>query len=367
MTTIINQHQAVVIQIATPYSFGTGFYLTQYDIIVTNEHIVRDADSVVVVGEGFEKQLVQVLFWDARLDLAFLEGPKDGQLPKIELCLKSVQLGDKVLAMGHAFGDDFASHIGEITNLEYEQEGVTYWQHNALLSSGNSGGPLLDATGKVIAINTFLLRDGANFGYSLPAVILEESLQQFQQVERQISSICYGCNFMVTESNIKKNRCPNCSEVVILPSFVEPYEAFGIPKTIENIIESTGHNVELSRRGPNNWVIQQGSASIDVAYYEKKGLITGDAYLCQLPEENEATNVRIIRGIYQYLLEQNYRIEGLNFSVKGRDVVLSLLIYDRYLNVNTGAKLFKHLFERADYYDNVLVEEYGAEWRNVKF
>jgi serine protease Do len=44
-------------------------------------------------------------------------------------------------------------------------------------------------------------------------------------------------------------------------------------------------------------------------------------------------------------------------------VVLSLLIFDRYLNLSTGIKLFRHLFERADYYDNVLVEKYGALWR----
>ena len=363
MTAIIDQQQAAIIQIATPYSFGTGFYLTKYDLIVTNEHIVRDADRVVVVGDGFEKQLVRVLFWDARLDLAFLEGPKDGTLQKIELCLKTVELGDKVLAMGHAFGDEFVVETGEITNVNYEQEGTTFWQHSALLSSGNSGGPLLDATGKVIAINTFLLRDGVNFGYSLPATIIEKSINQFLETGRLISSICYDCNFLVTEKNVKKNRCSNCSKVVILPSFVEPYVAFGIPKTIENIIESTGHNVELSRRGPNNWVIQQGSASIDVAYYEKKGLITGDAYLCQLPKENEENDVRIVREIYHYMLKQNYQVEGLNFSVKGNDVVLSLLIYDRYLNANTGAKLFKHLFERADHYDNILVEKYGAKWR----
>jgi serine protease Do len=42
------------------------------------------------------------------------------------------------------------------------------------------------------------------------------------------------------------------------------------------------------------------------------------------------------------------------------------LIYDRYLNANTGTKLFKHLFERADYYDNILVEEYSCVWRNVR-
>jgi len=61
-------------------------------------------------------------------------------------------------------------------------------------------------------------------------------------------------------------------------------------------------------------------------------------------------------------------MEGLTFSVnpKGHEIILSLLIYDRYLNVETGIKLFKHLFEKADHFDNILVEEYGAIWKQDK-
>jgi serine protease Do len=82
----------------------------------------------------------------------------------------------------------------------------------------------------------------------------------------------------------------------------------------------------------------------------------GDAYLCALPKTD-------IKPIYEFLLRENYETEGLSFSIKDQDVVLSLLIFDRYLNLSTGMKLFRHLFERADYYDNVLVEKYGARWR----
>ena len=83
----------------------------------------------------------------------------------------------------------------------------------------------------------------------------------------------------------------------------------------------------------------------------------GDASLCSLPKEN-------INPLYEYLLKQNYEIEGLTFSIKENDIVLSLLIYDRYLNMDTGMKLFKYLFEKADYYDNILVDKYGAIWKN---
>ena len=83
----------------------------------------------------------------------------------------------------------------------------------------------------------------------------------------------------------------------------------------------------------------------------------GDASLCLLPKEN-------IKPLYEYLLKQNHEIEGLTFSIKENDIVLSLLIYDRYLNMDTGMKLFQHLFQKADDYDNILVEKYGAIWKN---
>ena len=67
--------------------------------------------------------------------------------------------------------------------------------------------------------------------------------------------------------------------------------------------------------------------------------------------------------LYQYLLKQNYTIKGLNFSIKEEDIVLSLLISERDLNTETGKKLFQHLFDRADYFDNILVEQYGAKWK----
>jgi serine protease Do len=53
----------------------------------------------------------------------------------------------------------------------------------------------------------------------------------------------------------------------------------------------------------------------------------------------------------------------MTLSVYEQDILLSLLIYDRYLDEETGTTLFNQLFRRADYYDNVLVEQYDAIWK----
>ncbi|MDX1911836.1 MAG: hypothetical protein SFV22_10145, partial [Saprospiraceae bacterium] len=141
-----------------------------------------------------------------------------------------------------------------------------------------------------------------------------------------------------------------------LPSMVEEYVPSGTAKTLENLINAIGHDVLLSRSGPNAWEIKQGSATIIITYHDKSGLISADAILCELPKKD-------IKPLYEYLLRENYRNEALTLSVHEQDIVLSLLIFDRYLNEETGKTMLRNLFEQADFYDNKLVEEYGATWK----
>jgi serine protease Do len=357
MKTVIERFRGVIIQIATPYSTGTGFYLRDANLIVTNEHVIQDNRQVVIDGHLIEKQLVRVIYSDPKHDLAFLEAPQQTDLPAVELGVNTrLSEGDPVLALGHPFGFKYTSTKGIISNTAHEINDINYYLIDAALNPGNSGGPLLNRDGAIIGINTFVVKDGNNIGFSLPVSYLVDSIKEFEKSDRQISVRCISCLNLVNEENIDGHYCPFCGTRVTLPTQTEDYEPIGVAHTIESILEQAGHEVELSRRGPNNWEIRQGSARITIAYYEKNGLITGDAYLATLPKKE-------IGPIYEFLLRQNYEVESLTFSVKEQDVILSLLIYDRYLNVDTGLKLFSHLFEKADHYDNILVEEYGAQWK----
>ena len=357
MKDVIDLYRNVVIQIATPYSTGTGFYLKEPNLIVTNEHVVRGNTEVVIDGNNLEKQMVKVIYLDPKYDLAFLEAPKNNGLPTVQLAnKKKVTEGDNILAIGHPFGLKFTATQGIVSNTRHEQNDINYIQHDAALNPGNSGGPLVNESGEIIGVNTFILKDGNNIGFSLPSNYLDTTINDFNKEGGKVGVRCHSCSNLVFEHTIDNGYCSHCGAKVELPSEIEEYEPLGISKTIEEMLVKAGHEVKLSRRGPNNWEIIEGSARINISYYEKTGLITGDAYLCLLPKSN-------IKPLYEFLLRQNYLISGLNFSVKGQDIILSLLIYDRYLNVDTGMKLFKHLFEKADHYDNILVEDYGALWK----
>lgn len=358
LTGVIEKYKGVIIQIATPYSTGTGFYVKQFGLIITNEHVVRNNKTVVINGKHFEKQLSNVVYTDEKLDLAFLEKPKSSdEFPEINFCSKkSLVEGETVVAIGHPFGLKFSATQGIVSNTNHILAELSYVQHDAALNPGNSGGPLVNKEGEVVGINTFVLKNGENLGFSLPCRYINEAIEGYKKGNGEIGAKCSSCSNIVFAGEQKDKYCIHCGSKIQLPSQIEIFEPAGIPASIEFLFSNLNFDVRLCRRGPNSWELEQGSAKIRISYFEKAGMIIGDAHLCLLPQKN-------ISAIYEYILRQNYELEGLNLSVKGQDIILSLLIYDRYFNAESGQILFQNLFERADYYDNVLVEEYGAHWR----
>lgn len=357
ITETIERFRGLIIQIATPHSTGTGFYISQSNLIVTNEHVARDNRSVVVKGEQFEKQMSEVLYLDSRLDLAFLAAPvMKGKIETPDWIAKPIREGDGVLAIGHPYGLKYATTNGIISNVHHDMKGVRYIQHDAALNPGNSGGPLVTHEGEIAGMNTFIVRDGNNLGFSLPAETLADTLQEFASGKGSHAMRCHSCSNVLFADQIEDSYCSFCGAKAILPNEVEEYDPVGVSKTIESTLTSLGHNVALARIGPNHWQISEGSAKITLSYHGESGLIVGDALLAELPKSQ-------IKPIYQYLLAENYHLENLSLSVRGNEIILSLIIFDRYLNVDTASSLMKHLFEKADYYDTILVEKYGALWK----
>ena len=358
MKTIIEKYKDIVVQIGTPYSVGTGFYLKEEDIIVTNEHVIRDNREVTLDGRGFGRCTSKVLFIDPLYDLAFLEANdalrEQANSVEINSSKKLVQ-GELVVAVGHPFGYEYTATQGIISNTNHVENNIGYIQHDAALNPGNSGGPLINEAGKVIGINNFIVKDGQSVGFSLPIHHLKTSIEEFRTKENETAARCMTCSNIVFESNVKKDYCPHCGSKVTLPIKINDYEPSGISQTVESFITILGHDVKLCRMGPAHWIIKEGSARIKLYYNEKLGMIFGDAYLCYLPKQD-------ISPIYHFLLKENNTLEGLCFSVpeNSKDIVLSLFIYDRYLNEQTGRELFFNLFKMADHYDNILIEKFGA-------
>lgn len=359
MQQIIELYNQVVIQIATPYSTGTGFYLEDYNLIVTNEHVVRGNRKVILKGYGFEKLMSHILYIDPKYDLAFIEVPDGLKLQQVVLETEEiVEQGDPVLAVGHPFGLKYTATQGIVSNTLHQQNDITYLQHDAALNPGNSGGPLINALGRVVGVNTFIIRDGNNIGFSLPVSYLKETLDEYKLYYKEFGTRCNSCTNLVFENTIEEGYCPYCGTKINLPSQIEDYTAVGISGIIENTLIKMGYDIELSRLGPNAWQIERGSAKISINYLTKSGMVIGEANLGSLPKEG-------IKELYVYLLKENYNLSGLSLSVKGKDIILSLILHDRFIDHNHSYQLFEDLANKADYYDDILVEKFGVQFRTL--
>lgn len=345
-----------VFQVATPFSTGTGVYLPNYSLVVTNEHVVRDNSTVVIGSETSSEQLARVVYLDAFYDLAFLKPDNPQDLPPLLLATSDPVKGEAVTAIGQHFGHPLRVSDGQVLEPEHEHHGIGFIMHDAWQEAAHSGGPLFNAAGKLAGINMYDIQEGKGRALSLPAAIVGKCLNDYAEGKGKPAARCFNCQTVIYETAVNPTGfCPSCGSELILPGMVEDYQPTGVSATVEAIIKTAGHDPRMARRGPNLWSIRQGSAIIQLAYHEDSGLVTGDAYLCSLPELPDAE-------LFAFLLRENCRLRQLTFSTFGRDIVLSLLIYDRYLTVDTALPRFEHLFAKADEYDNLLVEQFGGKW-----
>jgi hypothetical protein len=168
-----NSHQAVVKVQA--YSggeeirFGSGFFIREDGVFVTNVHVIAGADKLSVElanGEIFDN--VYGLGLDERRDLAVLKIPISN-VPVLEIADdRSTEVGDTVYVMGNPLGLSRTFSDGLLSARRLEQ-GVSYLQLTAPISEGSSGGPVLNVEGKVIGVSTLTMEEGQNLNLAVPA------------------------------------------------------------------------------------------------------------------------------------------------------------------------------------------------------
>ncbi len=345
-----------VFQVATPFSTGTGVYLPGPNLIVTNEHVVRDNATVVVGNDEQGEQLAPVVYLDPYYDLAFLRPETAFDLAPLPLSTAIPEVGTRVFALGQHFGQQLQKSEGHILETDHEHHGIVFLLHDAWQEARHSGGPLFDEAGALVGINMYDIHEQPGRALSLGADRVSQCLTEFAAGNGRPAARCFNCRQLTFEVRLNPTgHCPNCGEPLLLPNMVADFAPDGVAATLESIIATAGHDPRLARRGPHLWSIRQGSAIIQLTYHEESGLVTGDAYLCSLPEDPGA-------DLFAFLLRENDKLRQLTFSTYGQDIVLSLLIYDRYLIPETALPHFEHLFAMADKYDNVLVERFGAGW-----
>ena len=159
---------------------GSGFLIRPDGYIVTNYHVIQNAEKITVNLKGGKKYDAKVVGSDRKYDLAILKIDAKN-LPYLEMGDSDhLQIGQWVVAVGNPYGLHETVTIGIISALNRSisnsnEEGYLI-QTDAAINPGNSGGPLVNLKGEVIGINEAILSNAQNIGFAIPIKILKDNL-----------------------------------------------------------------------------------------------------------------------------------------------------------------------------------------------
>jgi len=138
------------------YGAGSGFIVSPDGVILTNAHVVRDADEVTVKLQDRREYRAKVLGSDPKTDVAVLKVDAKN-LPVVPLGnTRNLQVGEWVLAIGSPYGLESTVTAGVVSakGRNIDQNGVQFIQTDVAVNPGNSGGPLFNTRGEVVGINS---------------------------------------------------------------------------------------------------------------------------------------------------------------------------------------------------------------------
>ena len=175
-------------------ALGSGFIVDDSGIIVTNNHVVADADKLSVTLKDGREFTAKLLGVDPKTDLAVLKIETDGKLPTVGWGnSEKLRVGDPVFAVGAPFGLTGSVTSGIVSARGRDIGAGPYddfIQVDAPINKGNSGGPLFDAQGNVVGVNTAIYSPSGGsvgIGFSIPAVLAKSIVSDIVtngQVER---------------------------------------------------------------------------------------------------------------------------------------------------------------------------------------
>jgi Do/DeqQ family serine protease len=166
-------------------SLGSGFIISKDGYIVTNDHVVRDAESVQVKLSNDKVYDAKVVGGDQKTDIAVIKITA-ADLPVVVLGdSERLEVGQWAIAIGNPFGLERSMTVGVISATGRSNVGIetyeNFIQTDASINPGNSGGPLLNINGEVIGINTAIVAAGQGIGFAIPIAMAKPIFTQIMQ------------------------------------------------------------------------------------------------------------------------------------------------------------------------------------------
>ena len=169
-------------------SLGSGFVIDASGIIITNNHVIADANEITVIFTDGQKLKAELIGKDAKVDVAVLRVKPEKPLKAVKFGdSEKARVGDWVMAVGNPFGlgGTVTAGIVSARNRNIDSGPYdNYIQTDAAINKGNSGGPLFNMAGEVIGINTAILSPSGGsigIGFATPAATVTPVIEQLQK------------------------------------------------------------------------------------------------------------------------------------------------------------------------------------------
>jgi serine protease Do len=232
-------------------SLGSGFIIDKEGYIVTNNHVIADADEIKVKLNSGKEYDAKIIGRDPGTDIALIKIKADSHYSVVNLGdSDALKVGEWVVAIGSPFGLEHTVTAGIVSakgrvigSGPYDD----FIQTDASINPGNSGGPLINMKGNVVGINTAIIAGGQGIGFAVPVNIAKGVIKQLKE-EGEVTRGWLGVGIqdindeMAEYYGVKGKKGVLVSEV--FPG--DPADKAGI-RTKDIILEINGQKIETSR------------------------------------------------------------------------------------------------------------------------
>jgi serine protease Do len=190
-------------------SLGSGFIISHDGYIFTNNHVVEQADKILVkLSDGEKEYEAKIIGKDVKTDIALIKIKPNKSLTVVEIGdSDKLRVGDWVMAIGNPFGLEQTVTAG-IVSAKGRVIGAgpydNFIQTDASINPGNSGGPLFSMDGKVIGINTAIVAQGQGIGFAIPINMANRMLPELK-TKGEVSRGWLGVSIQDVTEEIAKN------------------------------------------------------------------------------------------------------------------------------------------------------------------
>ena len=250
-------------------SLGSGFVIDPAGIIITNNHVIADANEITVIFTDGQKLRAKVIGKDSKVDVAVLKVTPTKPLKAVPFGdSEKMRVGDWVMAVGNPFGLGGTVTAGIVSARHRNIDSGpydNYIQTDAAINKGNSGGPLFNMAGEVIGINTAILSPSGGsigIGFATPASTVKpviDQLRSFGEVRRG----WLGVRIQNVDDTIAESLDlgPTRGALVSGTDAKGPATAAGI-EAGDVIVKFDGHDISESRDLPK--IVAQTAVGKDV-------------------------------------------------------------------------------------------------------